>query len=127
MPKRECRVAVSGRQRELGERAAPQAVDRQGLGRVLAASVVVALLVPVLNLAVPAGSAFHLSEYAVQLIAKITCCALAALAMDLLWGYTGVLSLGHGVFFALGGYAIRIYPMRQIGRDGNYQSDLPTS
>ena len=96
-------------------------------GGVPAATVVVALLVPVLNLAVPAGSAFHLSEYAVQLIAKITCCALAALAMDLLWGYTGVLSLGHGVFFALGGYAIRIYPMRQIGRDGNYQSDLPTS
>ena len=94
-------------------------------GGVLAAIVVVAVLVPILNLAVPAGSAFHLSEYAVQLIAKIMCYAIAALAMDLIWGYTGILSLGHGVFFALGGYVMGMYLMRQIGRDGNYQSDLP--
>ena len=45
--------------------------------------------------------------------------------MDLIWGYTGILSLGHGVFFALGGYAMGMYLMRQIGRDGNYQLDLP--
>ena len=94
-------------------------------GGVLAAIVVVAVLVPILNLAVPDGSAFHLSEYAVQLIAKIMCYAIAALAMDLIWGYTGILSLGHGVFFALGGYVMGMYLMRQIGRDGNYQSDLP--
>ena len=92
---------------------------------VLAAILVVAVLVPVLNLMVPAGSAFHLSDYAVQLIAKIMCYAICALAMDLIWGYTGILSLGHGVFFALGGYAMGMYLMRQIGRDGNYQSDLP--
>ena len=92
---------------------------------VLAATVVVAVGVPILNLAVPEGSAFHLSDYAVQLIAKIMCYAIAALAMDLIWGYTGILSLGHGVFFALGGYAMGMYLMRQIGRDGNYQSDLP--
>src|SRR5205085_10747405 len=48
-----------------------------------------------------------------------------ALAMDLIWGYTGILSLGHGLFFALGGYAMGMYLMRQIGRDGNYHSDLP--
>jgi len=48
-----------------------------------------------------------------------------ALAMDLVWGYTGLLSLGHGLFFALGGYGMGMYLMRQIGRDGNYQSDLP--
>ena len=53
------------------------------------------------------------------------CYAIAALAMDLIWGYTGILSLGHGVFFALGGYVMGMYLMRQIGRDGNYQSDLP--
>ncbi len=94
-------------------------------GLVLLALVVVAVLVPVLNLAVPDGSAFHVSEYAVQLAAKIMCYAIAALAMDLIWGYTGILSLGHGVFFALGGYAMGMYLMRQIGRDGNYQSDLP--
>ena len=92
---------------------------------VLAAVFVVAVLVPVLNLVVPAGNALHLSEYAVQLIAKIMCYAICALAMDLIWGYTGILSLGHGTFFALGGYVMGMYLMRQIGRDGNYQSDLP--
>jgi urea transport system permease protein len=53
------------------------------------------------------------------------CFAICALAMDLIWGYTGILSLGHGLFFALGGYVMGMYLMRQIGRDGNYQSDLP--
>ena len=85
----------------------------------------VLVLVPLLNLAVPAGSPFHLSDYAVQLTGKIMCYAICALAMDLIWGYTGILSLGHGVFFALGGYAMGMYLMRQIGRDGNYRSDLP--
>jgi len=92
---------------------------------VMAALVVVAVLVPALNLLVPADSALHLSDYAVGLTAKIMCYAICALAMDLIWGYTGILSLGHGVFFALGGYAMGMYLMRQIGRDGNYQSDLP--
>ena len=53
------------------------------------------------------------------------CYALVAVAMDLIWGYGGILSLGHGLFFALGGYAFGMYLMRQIGRDGSYQSDLP--
>jgi urea transport system permease protein len=92
---------------------------------VLAAIVAVAVLVPVLNLVVPASSAFHLSEYAVQLIAKIMCYAICALAMDLIWGYTGILSLGHGVFFALGGYAMGMYLMRQIGSDGQYRLPMP--
>ena len=92
---------------------------------VVVACLTVTVLAPLLNLAVPAGSPLHLSDYAVQLIAKIMCYAIAALAMDLIWGYTGILSLGHGVFFALGGYAMGMYLMRQIGRDGNYQSDLP--
>jgi urea transport system permease protein len=92
---------------------------------IVAALIVIGVLVPVLNLVVPAGNAFHLSDYAVQLVAKIMCYAICALAMDLIWGYTGILSLGHGVFFALGGYAMGMYLMRQIGRDGNYQSDLP--
>jgi len=92
---------------------------------VLTALGLVLVLAPVLNLSVPAGSPFHLSDYAVQLAGKIMCYAICALAMDLIWGYTGILSLGHGVFFALGGYAMGMYLMRQIGRDGNYQSDLP--
>ena len=53
------------------------------------------------------------------------CYAIVAVAMDLIWGYGGILSLGHGLFFALGGYAFGMYLMRQIGRDGSYQSDLP--
>ncbi|HEV8313445.1 MAG TPA: urea ABC transporter permease subunit UrtC, partial [Burkholderiaceae bacterium] len=79
---------------------------------VLAALLAVLVLAPLLNLAVPATSAFHLSDYAVALCAKIMCYAICALAMDLIWGYTGILSLGHGVFFALGGYSMGMYLMR---------------
>ena len=92
----------------------------------LGAFLAVALIaVPVLNLAVPEDSAFHLSAYAITLVGKIMCYAMVAVAMDLIWGYGGILSLGHGLFFALGGYAFGMYLMRQIGRDGSYQSDLP--
>ncbi|WP_048440168.1 urea ABC transporter permease subunit UrtC [Caenimonas sp. SL110] len=89
------------------------------------ALIVVCAVAPLLNLVVPQGSFFHMSDYAVALIGKIMCYAICALAMDLIWGYTGILSLGHGLFFALGGYAMGMYLMRQIGRDGNYKSDLP--
>jgi urea transport system permease protein len=92
---------------------------------VLAAVIAVTIVVPLMHLVAPQGSAFYLGDYAVSLIAKIMCYAICALAMDLIWGYTGILSLGHGLFFALGGYAMGMYLMRQIGRDGNYQSDLP--
>jgi urea transport system permease protein len=100
-------------------------LTRTGWGAWLAALIVLCALVPVLNLAVPAGSVFHLSDFAVALVAKIMCYAICALAMDLIWGYTGILSLGHGLFFALGGYAMGMYLMRQIGTDGNYKSNLP--
>jgi urea transport system permease protein len=91
---------------------------------------VLALLVicgvaPVLNLVVPKDSLFYMSDYAVALCGRIMCYAICALAMDLIWGYTGILSLGHGLFFALGGYAMGMYLMRQIGLDGNYKSNLP--
>lgn len=92
---------------------------------VIAALSVVVVLAPVLNLVVPEGSVFHMSDFAVALVGKIMCYAICALAMDLIWGYTGILSLGHGLFFALGGYAMGMYLMRQIGRDGQYQSDMP--
>src|SRR5688572_7809734 len=92
---------------------------------VMAAAIAIVLVVPILNLAVAPTSAFHLPDHMVALIGKIMCYAICALAMDLIWGYTGILSLGHGVFFALGGYAMGMYLMRQIGRDGNYQSELP--
>jgi urea transport system permease protein len=79
-----------------------------------------ALAVPMLNLAVPASSPFHLSPYAVTLIGKYLCYAMLALAVDLIWGYCGILSLGHAAFFALGGYAMGMYLMRQIGPRGVY-------
>jgi len=94
-------------------------------GAWLVALIVLCVLAPVLNLWVPAGSVFHMSDFAVALMAKIMCYAICALAMDLIWGYTGILSLGHGLFFALGGYAMGMYLMRQIGTDGNYKSKLP--
>jgi urea transport system permease protein len=80
----------------------------------------VAVLVPVLNLALPEGSAFHVPTYAMALMGKYLCYALLAIALDLVWGYCGILSLGHGAFFALGGYAMGMYLMRQIGPRGVY-------
>jgi urea transport system permease protein len=101
------------------------ALGVKGWTGVLLAVIVIAVLVPLLNLAVPADSVFHLDDFYVSLAGKILCYAICALAMDLIWGYTGILSLGHGLFFALGGYAMGMYLMRQIGRDGQYKSDMP--
>ncbi|KQT14430.1 urea ABC transporter permease subunit UrtC [Ramlibacter sp. Leaf400] len=100
-------------------------LTKTGWTAFLVALVMVCAVAPLLNLVVPADSAFHMGDYAVALTARIMCYAIAALAMDLIWGYTGILSLGHGLFFALGGYVMGMYLMRQIGRDGNYKSDLP--
>src|SRR4051794_37425425 len=97
----------------------------RGWSGVTLALVIVAIVVPAANLLVPSGSVFHLSDYAVLLVGKIMCYAICALAMDLIWGYTGILSLGHGVFFALGGYAMGMYLMRQIGSDGQYRMPMP--
>ena len=87
--------------------------------------VVLCVLVPISNLLIPSDSVFHLSDYAVGLIAKIMCYALCALAIDLIWGFTGILSLGHGLYFTLGAYAMGMYLMRQIGLEGNYKNPLP--
>lgn len=83
------------------------------------------VIVPLLNLALPPGHVLHVPDHIVTLLGKIMCYAIVALAMDLIWGYTGVLSLGHGLFFALGGYAMGMHLMREIGREGVYGSDLP--
>ena len=91
----------------------------------LVAVAVLLLLVPFLHLAFPPGHALHLSEFYVGLLGKFLCFAICALALDLIWGFGGILSLGHGLFFALGGYGMGMYLMRQIGREGQYQSDLP--
>ncbi len=81
--------------------------------------------VPLAHLLLPESHPLHVSSYVVTLLGKILCYCVVAVAMDLIWGYAGILSLGHGLFFALGGYAFGMYLMRQIGRDGSYQSDLP--
>src|SRR5947209_3273634 len=85
---------------------------------------VVAIAAPVLNLATPAGSPLHLSSYWVALIGKYLCYAMLALAVDLIWGYCGILSLGHSAFFALGGYAMGMYLMREIGPRGVYANPV---
>ena len=79
-----------------------------------------AIAIPVMNLLVPAGSALHVSTYLVALFGKYICYGILALSLDLIWGYAGILSLGHGAFFALGGYAMGMYLMRQIGTRGVY-------
>src|SRR5947209_18344739 len=78
------------------------------------------ILLPLLNLLLPAGSALQVPTYLVALFGKYVCYALLALSIDLIWGYCGILSLGHGAFFALGGYAMGMYMMRQIGTRGVY-------
>src|SRR4029077_13190092 len=83
-----------------------------------------AIAIPILNLLVPAGSAMHVSTYLVALFGKYICYAMLALSIDLVWGYAGILSLGHGAFFALGGYAMGMYLMRQIGTRGVYANPV---
>jgi urea transport system permease protein len=84
----------------------------------------IAVMVPILNLAVPQSSALHVPTYLVALFGKYICYALLALSIDLIWGYCGILSLGHGAFFALGGYAMGMYLMRQIGTRGVYADPI---
>ena len=86
--------------------------------------VAAAIIVPLLALATPAGSALHVPPYLVALMGKYLCFAMLALALDLVWGYCGILSLGHGAFFALGGYAMGMYLMRQIGARGVYANPI---
>lgn len=85
-----------------------------------------AVLVPVLNLALPPTNPLHVPDHLVPLFGKYLAYALLALSLDLVWGYVGILSLGHGAFFALGAYAMGMYLMRQIGARGVYGNpDLP--
>ncbi|HPA90685.1 MAG TPA: urea ABC transporter permease subunit UrtC [Quisquiliibacterium sp.] len=85
----------------------------------------IGVLAPLLHVLLPEGAALRPSTYLVTLVGKILCYATVAVALDLIWGFAGILSLGHGLFFALGGYMFGMYLMRQIGRDGSYGADLP--
>lgn len=94
----------------------------------LALSVVAAVflgLIPLLNAAVAPSSVLHVPHHVVNVFGKFMCFAMVALAMDLIWGFGGILSLGHGVFFALGGYAIGMHMMRDMAGEGVYRSELP--
>ncbi|MDP2698924.1 urea ABC transporter permease subunit UrtC [Thalassospira sp.] len=82
------------------------------------------ILVPAGNLLVPKDSLFHVPTWALGLLGKYLCYALLALSVDLIWGFCGILSLGHGAFFALGGYAMGMHLMRQIGDRGVYGNPL---
>lgn len=102
-----------------------QLYDRRGWLCLALFAAVIVLVVPLLRLVVPPESPVHLSDHYVLLLGKIMCYAIVALAMDLIWGYAGILSLGHGLYFALGGYAMGMYLMREIGTEGQYRSHLP--
>lgn len=92
----------------------------------LALLTLAAILIPIFNLVIPESSSFHVSTFTVTLLGKYLAFALLALSVDLVWGYMGILSLGHGAFFALGGYAMGMYLMLQIGDRGVYGNpDLP--
>jgi urea transport system permease protein len=101
-------------------------VGDKGGQRLLMAIIAVAIIFPFCNLVFSPDSIFHVSTYTLTLTGKYLCYALLALSVDLIWGYCGILSLGHGAFFALGGYAMGMYLMRQIGDRGVYGNpDLP--
>jgi urea transport system permease protein len=101
-------------------------MNDKGGRRLLAFLAILSMLVPALNLLMPEGSLLHISTYTMTLLGKYLCYALLAVSVDLIWGYCGILSLGHGAFFALGGYAMGMYLMMQIGDRGVYGNpDLP--
>ena len=84
----------------------------------------IGIVLPLSNQLLPAGSAFHVPAWVLQLIGKYLCFASLALAVDLVWGFCGILTLGHAAFFALGGYCMGMYLMRQIGSRGVYGNPL---
>jgi len=97
-----------------------------GWAIIAACAALMGIVVPILNLTLPVEHALHVPTWLVTLMGKYLCYALLALSLDLVWGFAGVLSLGHGAFFALGGYAMGMYMMRQIGDRGVYgNADLP--
>ncbi|HYM29780.1 MAG TPA: urea ABC transporter permease subunit UrtC [Candidatus Cybelea sp.] len=98
--------------------------DRKGWTVYLLTVAAAVAVAPALNLFTPSGSLFHLPDYAVPLLGKYACYAILALSLDLVWGYAGILSLGHGAFFALGGYCMGMYLMRQIGTRGVYRDPI---
>ena len=100
-----------------------RALDKKAIWIILIL-LIVAIAVPASNLLLPAGHPLRLPNYVVPLFGKYLTFAMLALALDLVWGYCGILSLGHGAFFAIGGYAMGMYLMRQIGTRGVYANPV---
>src|SRR5437588_8451348 len=100
-----------------------RALDRSAVAFILVL-LAIGIAVPLLNLMLPVPSPWHVPTYLVALWGKYVCYAILALSIDLIWGYCGILSLGHGAFFALGGYAMGMYLMRQIGARGVYADPI---
>ncbi len=92
---------------------------------VLSAAALVLVVLPLSNGVLAPSSALHTPDYLVPLLGKFLCFGISALSVDLIWGFAGILSLGHGLFFALGGYAMGMYLMRSIAGEGVYRSVLP--
>ena len=121
-------VQIQSRRQWIGTAMAAGAILVLLLGKFLCYAMAVGailVLLPLSNMAVPSGSFLHLPDYMVLLLGKFLCYAMVAVAMDLIWGFTGILSLGHGVFFALGGYAMGMHLMRVMAGQGVYRSNLP--
>lgn len=98
---------------------------RRGLAPFYVVGVVLLIVLPLMNAYGPENTLLHLSDYRLNLFGKFLCYAIVALGIDLIWGFTGVLSLGHGVYFALGGYVMGMYLMLAISGEGVYGSSLP--
>jgi urea transport system permease protein len=102
----------------------PSIMQNKDVRLFLMTLLVITLLASIGNLLFPEGSAFHVSTYSITLLGKYCTYALLALSVDVIWGYCGILSLGHAAFFTLGGYAMGMYLMRQIGERGVYGNAL---
>jgi urea transport system permease protein len=111
---------VSALLRRLGE-----IHGKRGWATFAVALIVACVVIPVSSTTLPASSPLHVPDYVIALLGKLFCYAIVGVAMDLIWGFTGILSLGHGVFFALGGYAMGMYLLLAIGEQGVYRSKLP--
>src|SRR5580692_11151124 len=98
--------------------------NKQQKWGVLIGATIMLVVLPLLNLT-PAGSFLHVSDFSINLYGKYLCYAILAISVDLLWGYTGLLSLGQALFFTLGGYMMGMYLMRMIGNLGQYHQPIP--
>ena len=101
------------------------ATSRWGKWGLAVAAVVLIIVLPALNAFTPAGVFFHVSNFSINLYGKYLCYAILAISVDVLWGYTGLLSLGQALFFTLGGYMMGMYLMRMIGDLGQYHQPIP--